>query len=71
MQYPIFVHPDDDGGYRSEVPSLPGCASQGDTLDETIRNTREAIEQWLAYMRDKGESAPPAGDIVLAVEVPA
>ena len=70
MQYGVIIHPADEGGYWSEVPILPGCVSQGETLDETVANTREAIEQWLVYLREKGEAAPQ-GDIVLTVDVAA
>ena len=71
MQYAVIVHHDEDGGYWSEVPSLPGCVSQGETLDETIANTREAIGQWMDYLKEKGELPPTVNDIVLAVDVAA
>lgn len=38
------VMPEDGGGYWAEVPALPGCASQGDSWDELLANTRAAIE---------------------------
>lgn len=71
MQYAVIVHRAEEGGYWSEVPALPGCVSQGKTLDATVTSTRAAIEQWLTYLRDKGEGLPPAEDIVLTVEVAA
>ncbi len=44
----VLIHKADDGGFWAEVPSLPGCVSQGETLEELRGNIREAIEGWLA-----------------------
>jgi predicted RNase H-like HicB family nuclease len=44
----VIIYPDaEDGGFIAEVPSLPGCVSQGETRDEAIANVREAIDLWL------------------------
>ena len=43
--FKILIEPDEeDGGFVVTCPSLPGCYSQGDTLDESLANIREAIE---------------------------
>ncbi len=47
MDIKVIVHEAEEGGFWAEVPALPGCASQGDTLDELIANVREAIAGWL------------------------
>ncbi len=47
MTIKAVVHPDELGGYWAEVPALPGCMTQGDTLEELELNLREAIEGWL------------------------
>ena len=47
MNIKIVVHEAEEGGFWAEVPALPGCASQGDTMDELIANVREAISGWL------------------------
>ena len=41
------IHEAEEGGYWAEVPALPGCVSEGDTLAETKANIREAAEGWL------------------------
>jgi predicted RNase H-like HicB family nuclease len=41
--FSAVVHPEDEGGYWAEVPSLPGCFTQGETLDEIYHNLTEAI----------------------------
>jgi predicted RNase H-like HicB family nuclease len=51
MKLKIIVHEAEEGGFWAEVPALPGCATQGETYDEVIRNVREAIEGWLAVAR--------------------
>ena len=47
MNIQVVVHEAEEGGYWAEVPVLPGCASQGETMDELIVNIREAIAGWL------------------------
>jgi predicted RNase H-like HicB family nuclease len=44
----VVVHEADEGGYWAEVPSLPGCATQGENLEELMANICEAIEACLA-----------------------
>jgi predicted RNase H-like HicB family nuclease len=46
MEISIVVHEAEEGGYWAEVPALPGCATQGDTLQELVRNLAEAVEGW-------------------------
>src|SRR5207248_4290444 len=48
MKIKIIVHEAEEGGYWAEVPAIPGCASQGETVDELLRNVHEAIEGCLA-----------------------
>jgi predicted RNase H-like HicB family nuclease len=47
MNLKIVVHEAEEGGVWAEVPALPGCASQGETMDELLANLREAIRAWL------------------------
>lgn len=54
----VILIPDEDGGYAVEVPSLPGCISQGDTIDEALANIKEAIELHIADMIANGEEVP-------------
>jgi predicted RNase H-like HicB family nuclease len=48
MNVKAVIHEEEDGGYWAEVPALPGCATQGDTMDELLANLREAIEGYLS-----------------------
>ena len=48
MKVKIVVHAAEEGGFWAEVPASPGCASQGETMDELLANMREAIAGCLA-----------------------
>ena len=47
MLLKVLFEPSDEGGYTVHVPALPGCISEGDTLEDARRNIREAIELYL------------------------
>ena len=71
IEYTAIVHEDEDGGYWTEVPALPGAGSQGETVDEAIANTKESIEAVIEVMREKGEEVPIPKDVVVKVTVAA
>ena len=48
MKLKVVVHEAEEGGFWGEVPAIPGCASQGETLDELMANLHEAIEGCLS-----------------------
>lgn len=48
MKLKVIIHKAKEGGYWAEVPSVPGCASQGETIDELLKNVREAMEACLS-----------------------
>jgi antitoxin HicB len=57
--YSIVVDPDpDEGGFTVTVPSLPGCITQGETIDECVVNAQEAISLYLEDMVAAGEPIP-------------
>jgi predicted RNase H-like HicB family nuclease len=58
MDYTILIHQAEEGGFWSEVPALPGCYSQGETIDETLRNCKEAIEVHLLALKEDLVAAP-------------
>jgi len=55
------LHLDADGGYTAEVPTLPGCYSEGDTLEAATANIREAAEAWLAAAHDHATRGARSG----------
>ncbi|MBR0957460.1 type II toxin-antitoxin system HicB family antitoxin [Bradyrhizobium japonicum] len=46
MEIEIVVHEAEEGGYWAEAPSLPGCVTQGDNIEELFQNICEAVEGW-------------------------
>jgi len=52
MKLKVVLEPSEDGGYTVYVPSLPGCISEGDTIEEALANIREAIELYLEPVED-------------------
>lgn len=47
MRFKVVLEPDEEGGYTIYVPSLPGCISEGDTIEDALANIKEAIELYL------------------------
>lgn len=67
--YSVVVHQAEEGGFWVEVPALPGCYSQGESIEETLENAGEAIELYLEVLRDEGGEAPKDTDVVHQVTV--
>lgn len=58
-QFTILLTPDEDfGGFVVEVPALPGCVTQGNTLEEAKKNAKEAVELYLETLHERGLSIP-------------
>jgi predicted RNase H-like HicB family nuclease len=53
MKLKIILHREEDGRYSVAAPALPGCFSQGDTLEEAVANIREAAEGWLEAANER------------------
>ena len=53
MKLQAVIEQDETGYYVAEVPALPGCVSQGQTMAEAKANIKEAITGWLAVMNEK------------------
>ncbi len=58
MEYTVILHPAEEGGYWAEVPALPGCLSQGESVEETFMNIQEAIESHLKALKEDGQEIP-------------
>ena len=65
MEFTVLIHPAEEGGYWTEVPALPGCFSQGETIEEVLANTKEAIEIHVAVLREEGQEV--TGDAGLLI----
>lgn len=60
MKFRIIIEQDEDGYFVAECPSLPGCVSQGKTLQEAKENIKEAIEGYLESLEKHNEPIPPS-----------
>ena len=61
IDYPFEIRPlskEEGGGYSITFPDLPGCYSDGATPEEAITNGRDALESWLAVVREFGDKLP-------------
>jgi predicted RNase H-like HicB family nuclease len=66
--FKVILEPDETGGYVVSCPSLPGCYSQGDTVDEALEalaNIKEAIELCLEDMAARHEAIPDLSRILV------
>ena len=63
LRYPVQIVECEEGGYFVRIPDLPGCMTQGETIEEALANIKEAKELWLEEMVESGLPIPePAGD---------
>jgi len=59
MKYRVLIEQDEDGMFVAEVPSLPGCISQGETRQQATANIKEAIALYLESLAAHDEPVPP------------
>ena len=59
MKYRVLIEQDEDGMFVAEVPSLPGCISQGETREQAVENIKEAIALYLESLAARDEPVPP------------
>ena len=57
----VVIYPGEDDYWVAEVPSLPGCISQGKSREEAVSNVKEAIDAYINAMKEDGLSVPGAG----------
>ena len=67
MKLKVILEQSEEGGYPAIVPSLPGCISEGDTKEETLKNIRKAIELFLEPVEDDQIMTDNAEMVELAV----
>ena len=72
MKYTVIIEKGRESGYVAHVPTLRGCASQGETKDETLANVREAIEVYIEALLEDGLIVPTeVGKEAVEIEVAA
>ncbi len=65
MEYTVIIHRAEEGGHWAEVPALPGCYSQGESIEETLKNIREAIVAHIEALKEDGQEIPEEGEFVI------
>jgi antitoxin HicB len=56
--YRILLTPEEEGGFSVSVPALPGCFTQGETIEKTIEMAKEAISLYIESLEAEGEFVP-------------
>ncbi|OLS18868.1 MAG: hypothetical protein HeimC3_48060 [Candidatus Heimdallarchaeota archaeon LC_3] len=65
LDYPVFLRPEDSGGYSVSCPAFQGCYSQGDTFEDALKNIKEAIELCIEEILDEGEKLPEPVELIV------
>ena len=71
-RYAVVLKPtshEDEVGYSVTVPALPGCLTEGDTVEEALLNAKEAIQAYVMSLKDRGLPIPPSDEVVTSLEV--
>lgn len=58
LKYNVIFHPEPEGGYTVIVPTLRGCVTYGETLDEAREMAIDAIQGFIAVLKEDGEEIP-------------
>lgn len=64
LSYRVFLRKEPEGGFTVNVPSLPGCITFGETLDEAMSMAREAIELYIESLVAHGEEIPTESEVL-------
>lgn len=72
LRYTVILEPADEGGYVAYVPALPGCVTQGDSIDDALAMARDAISGYLDVLREDGDPLPleQPGRVISELTVP-
>lgn len=62
LPYRVVIYPSPEGGYVAEVPDLPGCLTQGETIEELMEMVEDAKRCWIADALERGEEVPKPVD---------
>ncbi|WP_334111063.1 type II toxin-antitoxin system HicB family antitoxin [Thermodesulfitimonas autotrophica] len=68
-RYTVIIEREEDGGFHAFCPALPGCHTQGESLEETLTNIREAIQVYLESLKAHNEPLPVEDILIKPIEV--
>ena len=69
VKYTVILEPADEGGYVVSCPALPGCISQGESLEETLENIKEAILLVIEVLQEENEPIPNETPEIVTEEI--
>ena len=67
MKINVVIHEAEEGGYWAEVPAIPGCATQGESFEELLKNLYEAVEGCLSVEVDTPQKTPKSRVMEIAI----
>jgi predicted RNase H-like HicB family nuclease len=67
MKINVIIHDAEEGGYWAEVPAIPGCATQGETFEELLKNLYEAVEGCLSVEVEAPKKTPKSRVMEIAI----
>ena len=67
MKINVIIHDAEEGGYWAEVPAIPGCATQGDTFEDLLKNLYEAVEGCLSVDVEPPQKTPKSRVMEIAI----
>ncbi len=70
LNYTVIFEPAEEGGFIVHVPALPGCHTQGETLDEAYKMAQDAISAYIKTLRDLQEEIPEEKEVPIIARVP-
>ncbi|PIR07621.1 MAG: hypothetical protein COW25_00185 [Candidatus Nealsonbacteria bacterium CG15_BIG_FIL_POST_REV_8_21_14_020_37_12] len=70
FNYTVIFEPAEEGGFIVHVPSLPGCHTQGETLDEAYRMAQDAIYGYIKTLRELKEEIPKEAESSVVAKIP-
>ncbi len=68
MNYPMVIYPCEEGGFVAEIPALPGCLAQGETLEETLQELMTVKSLWLETAEKYGQKLPDLENAIASVK---
>lgn len=70
LNYTVVFEPAEEGGFIVHVPALPGCHTQGETLDEAYKMAKDAISGYIKTLQDLNEEIPKEAETSIIAKIP-
>ena len=69
LKYTAIFEPSEEGGYVVSIPALPGCVSEGDTFEEAVTMVKDAMQGYLAVLKEQGKEIPEEKSDIIITKV--